>query len=640
MGEGHAAFTRCLFKFIKLFKEENIVMKKRYLSLALAGLLLGGAALAQEASNELMDLMADDSQWVTPAKDYASTRFSTLDQITPENVDQLEVAWSMSTGVLRGHEGQPLVIGEMMYFTTAFPNIVYAIDLNSPNEIAWKFTPDNNPAAIGVACCDVVNRGVAYGDGKIIVNSLDGHVHALDAKTGELLWRVKNADVSKGATMTNAPLVVKDKVIVGMSGGEFGVRGYITAYNLDDGSQAWRWYNTGPDEEVGITDDFFSPYYDWLKGEDLGVKTWPKDQWKIGGSSVWGWFSYDPELNLVYYGTSNPGTWNASIRRNGQETLDDQTKWANLWSTAVMARDLDTGELKWAYPMTPHDEWDYDGINEMILSEMEIDGEMRKVLTHFDRNGFAYNIDRETGQVYSAETFGEGVNWASEIDLETGLPVRNPEKSTNMAENTTNICPSAMGYKDQQPASYSPETGLFYVPSNNLCMDYQGTEATYIAGVPYVGATVKTYNGPGGHGGAVFAWDPVKNERVWEVKEQFAAWGGTLITTTGVVFYGTLDGFFKAVNAETGEVLWQHKAGSGIIGNPITYLGPDGDQYVAVLSGVGGWSGLTVAGDLSLDDPTAALGAVNAFADLGRYTQKGGQLYVFSLPKDNEQASN
>ena len=613
-------------------------MKRYSLSVALAGLLLGGAVMAQGATEDLQAMMQDKNQWVTPAGDYASTRHSTLDQITPENAGDLEVAWSMSTGVLRGHEGQPLVVGEMMYFTTAFPNIVYAINLNNPNEIVWKFTPENNTSAIGVACCDVVNRGVAYGDGKVILNSLDGHVHALDAKTGELLWRVQNADVTKGQTMTNAPLVVNDKVIVGMSGGEFGVRGFITAYNLSDGKQAWQFFNTGPDSEVGITDSF-EPFYDNLKGENLGVTTWPKDQWKIGGSAVWGWFSYDPELNLVYYGSSNPGTWNASVRRNGEEAIgDNQLKYANKWSASILARDLDTGELKWAYQLTPHDEWDYDGINENVLADLEIGGEARKTLVHFDRNGFAYILDRATGEVLSATQFGEGVNWASEIDLKTGLPVRNPEKGTTLGVNTTDICPSAMGYKDQQPISFNPDTGIFYVPSNNLCMDYEGTEATYIAGVPYVGATVKTYNGPGGHGGSVFAWDPVKGQKVWENKEQFAAWAGTLNTSTGLVFHGTMDGFFKVLDAESGEVLYQYKAGSGIIGNPITYIGPDGRQYVAILSGIGGWSGLTVAGDLSLDDPTAALGAVNAFADLGRYTQKGGQLYVFALPEDAQQA--
>jgi lanthanide-dependent methanol dehydrogenase len=615
-------------------------MNKGYISLALAGLLLGGASMAQDAQADLTSMIQDDAQWVTPAGDFASTRHSTLDQITPENAGNLELAWSMSTGVLRGHEGQPLVIGEMMYYTTAFPNIVYAIDLNNPTEVVWKYTPENNPAAIGVACCDVVNRGIAYHpSGKIIHNTLDGHVLALDAESGELLWRVQNADVSRGETITAAPLVVGDKAIIGMSGGEFGVRGYITAYNVEDGSQAWRMYNTGPDEEVGITDRF-QPFYDQYKGENLGVSTWPEGQWEIGGSSVWGWFSYDPELNLVYYGTSNPGTWNAQIRRNGEENIgENQLKWANLWSTSVLARDLDTGELVWAYQFTPHDEWDYDGINEMILADLEIDGEERQTLVHFDRNGFAYVIDRTNGEVLRANTFGEGVNWATEINLETGLPVRNAEKGTNAVVNTTNICPSAMGYKDQQPVSYNPENDIFYIPTNNLCMDYQGTEATYIAGVPYVGATVKTYNGPGGHGGSVAAFDAVTGEKQWENTHQFAVWAGTLNTANGLVFHGTLDGWFYALDAQSGDVLFEYKTGSGVIGNPITYMGPDGRQYVAVLSGVGGWSGLTVAGDLSLDDPTAALGAVNAFADLGRYTQKGGQLYVFALPESEQQAS-
>jgi len=622
----------------------------------LAALLCGllGAGLAQggqgqggqgaqgsprNASSDLQAMSQDDTQWVMPGKDYANTRYSTLDQITAENVSDLEVAFSHSTGVLRGHEGQPLVIGNMMYFTTAFPNIVYAIDLNNPHEIFWKFEPENDPAAIGVACCDVVNRGVAYGDGKIVFNTLDGHVYALDAETGEQLWRVQNADVSRGETMTNAPLIAKDKVVVGVSGGEFGIRGFVTAYNLETGERVWRFYNTGPDEEVGIGERF-NPFYDHHKGENLGVTTWPEGQWQQGGASVWGWFSYDPELNLVYYGSSNPGTWNASLRRGNPDRLEDQTRWANKWATSTIARDLDTGEMVWAFQEVPHDEWDYDIVNEKILVDMTINGEERPVMVTFGRHGFALVIDRETGELLSANTYGEGVNWASGYNLETGLPNRNPEKSTGQGKNVTNICPSAMGYKDQQPASYSPETGMFYVPTNNLCMDLEGTEVSYIAGVPYVGATVKTYNGPGGHGGALIAWDPVAGEKVWEIKEQFAAWGGTLTTAGNLVFYGTLDGWFKAVDIRNGEVVWQYKVGSGIIGNPMTYVGPDGKQYVAVLSGVGGWSGLVVAGDLSLDDPTAALGAVNAFAELGRYTQKGGQLYVFALEGGAPQAGN
>ncbi len=618
-------------------------MKKRYLALALAS-LLGGMALAQDqaALPDLTAAMDDANAWATPSKDFASTRYSTLDQINVDNAGDLELAWSMSTGVLRGHEGQPIVVGDMMYYTTAFPNIVFAIDLNKPTEVLWKYTPENDPGSIGVACCDVVNRGVAYGDGKIFLSTLDGHLDAIDATTGELVWRVKNTDWTKGQALTAAPLVVDDKVYVGVSGGEFGIRGYMTAYNIADGTQAWRWFNTGPDTEVGIEEATFKPFYDQYKEADLGVSTWPTDQWKIGGSSVWAWFSADTELNLIYYGTSNPGTWGSSARRPPElaESIgDQQAKWANLWSTSVIARDLDTGKMVWAYQFTPHDQWDYDAVNEMILHDQEVNGETRKVLTHFDRNGFAYTIDRATGEVLAAPTYGEGVNWASSIDLTTGLPNRNLDKGTVLGRNVTNICPSAMGYKDQQPASYDPESGLFYVPTNNLCMDYEGTESTYIAGVPYVGATVKTYNGPGGHGGSFMAWDPVAGKKVWENKEQFAVWSGSLNTAGGVAFYGTLDGWFKVVNKENGDLLWQFKAGSGIIGNAMTYMGPDGRQYVAILSGVGGWSGLTVAGDLSLDDPTAALGAVNAFADLGRYTQKGGQLYVFALPEDGAQAS-
>lgn len=597
--------------------------------------LMTGAAFAaaedsdRDSTKALLKMEDDPAQWVLPGKNFAATRFSSLDAINSKNVDKLGVAWTFSTGAQRGHEGSPLVIGNMMYLVTPFPNDVFAIDLNNPHEIAWKFSPNPDPASIGVACCDSVNRGVFYADGKIVFNTLDGWVYALDAKTGEKLWEAENAYPSKGQTMTNHPIVIRDKVIVGISGGEFGVRGHITAYDLNTGERAWRFYNTGPDDEVGIGERF-EPFYDYMKGADLGVTTWPKDQWKLGGATVWGWFTYDPELDLVYYGTSNPGTWNSSMRRANKDRLEDQVAYANRWATSVMARDPDTGELVWAYQFTPHDQWDYDGINENMLLDLEIDGKTRKVLAHFDRNGFAYIIDRATGEVLSAETFGPGVNWAKGIDLKTGLPERNPEYATSMV-NVKGICPSAMGYKDQQPTAYSPETGLIYVPTNNLCMDYQGTEAQYIAGVPYVGAIVRTYAGPGGHRGAFVAWDPVKAEKVWEIKENFSVWGGALTTGGNLVFYGTLDGWFKAVDATTGDVLWKFQTGSGIIAAPISYTGPDGKQYIAVMSGVGGWAGLTVAGDLSLDDPTAALGAVNAFADLGRYTQKGGMLYVFAL---------
>jgi PQQ-dependent dehydrogenase (methanol/ethanol family) len=603
---------------------------------ALLALLLGmvSSSYAQDATAELQTLQQDDTQWALPGKNFAGTRYSSLDQISTDNVTNLRVAWTFSTGVLRGHQGQPLVIGDTMYLVTPYPNIVYAIDLNNPNEIKWKFEPQNDARALGSACCDVINRGVFYAEDKIFFNTLDGHTHALDAETGELVWRVQNADPHKGETITNHPLVANDKVIVGVAGGEYGVRGFITAYDINTGERVWRWYNTGPDEEVGITARF-QPFYENHKGEDLGVTTWPGDQWKLGGSTNWAWFTYDSELNLVYYGTGNPGTWNPSLRRVPPEELTDQVRWANKWSLSIMARDLDTGELAWAYQMTPHSEHDLDGTNEMILVDLEINGEMRKVLVHFDKNGFAYTVDRVTGEVLVAETFGH-INWAESVDLETGLPVRNPEKSTSRGVNVENICPASMGVKDQQPAAYSPDTGLFYVPTNNLCMDYEGVGLAYTAGVPYVGAIVKMYAGPGGHRGAFIAWDAVSGQKVWEIEENFAVWGGALATGGNVVFYGTLDGWFKAVHAETGEVLWQFQTSSGIVGAPITYIGPDGKQYIAILSGVGGWPGVVVAGDISVDDPNAALGAVNAFSDLGRYTNKGGTLYVFSLDEVRE----
>jgi PQQ-dependent dehydrogenase (methanol/ethanol family) len=365
-------------------------------------------------------------------------------------------------------------------------------------------------------------------------------------------------------------------------------------------------YSTGPEEEVGFPGS---------------VETWKGDEWKKGGGTTWGWYSYDAELDLFYYGTGNPGTWNP-----------DQRPGDNKWSMTIFARDPDTGMAKWAYQMTPHDAWDYDGVNENILvDDVMIGGRPRDVLVHFDRNGFGYTLDRATGEVLVAEKYGT-VNWAERVDLKTGRPVENPAMRTKQGANTTGICPSAMGAKDQQPAAYSPRTKLLYSPGNWLCMDYEGTEVSYTAGVPYVGAIVKSYAGPGGHRGMFFAWDASTGQKVWEKKEPLSAWGGALVTAGDVVFYGTMDGWLKALDARTGQELWKYQTGSGIIGSPMTYVGPDGKQYVAVLSGVGGWSGITVAGDLSLEDPTAALGAVEAFKDLGRFTTKGGVLHVFELP--------
>ena len=569
-----------------------------------------------QGGQDLAAMSKDSKQWVMTGRTFDLQRYSPLNQITTSNVGQLGVAWTMSTGTLRGHEGNPLVVGNVMYFHSSFPNKVYALDLTKEGmPQIWSFTPDQPADVIPVACCDVVNRGLAYHpSGKLYIQLLQGDLLALDAKTGKQIFRVKNADYKKGETMTNAPLVVKDVVIAGVSGGEFGVRGHVTGYDANTGKELWRAYSTGPDSEVKLTGTP-NANYESHKGKDLGVSTWQGDEWKRGGGTTWGWYSYDPELNLFYYGTGNPGTWNP-----------DQRPGDNKWSMTIFARNPETGEAKWAYQMTPHDEWDYDGVNENIL----FDQGGRKLLAHFDRNGFAYTIDRTTGKLVVAEKYGP-VNWASKIDLTTGVPVRDAKYGTTSKKNTEGICPAAIGFKDQQPAAYSPQTGFFYVPANNICMDYEGVEVKYAAGQPYVGAIVRMFAGPGGNRGRFIAWDPMKGKQVWEIKEPLAAYGGALATAGGVVFYGTMEGWLKAVDAKTGKELWKFKTPSGIIGNPMTYVGPDGRQYVAVLSGIGGWAGIGIAAGIGAEDPTAGLGALGAFGDAGKYTTQGGVLTVFAI---------
>ncbi|CZF84116.1 Methanol dehydrogenase [cytochrome c] subunit 1 precursor [Grimontia celer] len=576
---------------------------------------------ASQANDELIKLQEDPNQWVMWGGDYSGTRYSPLNQINAENAKDLQVAWTFSTGVLRGHEGGPLVLGDTMFIHTPFPNKVFSIDLKT-QALNWVYEPKQDSSVIAVMCCDTVNRGLAYADGKIFLQQADTTLVALDQKTGKVVWKVVNGDPKVGATNTNAPLVVKDKIITGISGGEFGVRGYLTAYNIKDGSVAWRAYSTGPDEEMLVdpekTTEMLKPI-----GKDASLKTWEGDQWKIGGGTTWGWFSYDPELNLIYYGTGNPSTWNPSQRPGD-----------NKYSMTIMARDADTGMAKWLYQMTPHDEWDYDGVNEMILVDKKFKGKDRKLLVHFDRNGFGYTLDRVTGELLVAEKFDPAVNWATHVDMETGRPQVVAKYST--AQNgedvdTKGICPAALGSKDQQPATYSPRTGLFYVPTNHVCMNYEPFEVSYTAGQPYVGATLSMFPAPDSHGGLgnFIAWDAEKGEIVWSLPEPFSVWSGALATGGGVVFYGTLEGYLKAVDEKTGKELYRFKTPSGIIGNVNTYM-HDGKQYIAVLSGIGGWAGIGMAAGLEGD--TDGLGAVGAYRKLSDYTQLGGVLTVFALP--------
>ena len=423
-----------------------------------------------------------------PAGDYANTRFSPLDQINNTNVKSLKVITTLSTGIPHGHEGQPLIVNNTMYVVTPFPNNLIAVDLTKPGgALKWVYQPNPNPRAVGIACCDLVNRGASFADGKIVYNTLDAHTVAVDAATGKEVWRA---------------------------------------------------YNTGPDSDVLIGAGFHA-FYAKDQGTDLGAKSWPPDQWKLGGSTVWGWVSYDPELNLIYYGTGNPCVWNPDLRPGD-----------NKWSLTIFARDADTGQARWAYQVTPHDHWDYDEIMENVLVDMEWGGRMRKLLLHPARNGFMFVLDRETGEVLSAELFVPSTNWATGYDLQTGLPNMNPAKKTQAGVVTQDICPSSTGAKEFVPSALSPRTGLLYIPAHNTCMDYEGVEANYIAGTPYLGASVRMHPGPGGYQGEMIAWD-VKNARqVWGIKdEKFPVYSGVLATGGDVVFYGTMEGWFRAVHS-------------------------------------------------------------------------------------------
>jgi lanthanide-dependent methanol dehydrogenase len=611
--------------------------------------LLAVQGFPARADEDLDKRAQDPKQWVMQQGDNANTRYSKLNQINATNAGKLQVAWTFSTGVLRGHEGGPLVVGDTMYVHTPFPNTVYALDLNNDGKILWKYEPRQDPNVIPIMCCDTVNRGVAYADGKIFLHQADTTLVALDAKTGAVVWSVMDGEAGKGQSGTDAPFVFKDKVLVGISGGEFGVRGWVSAYNIKDGKLVWRGQSTGPDSET-LIDPVKTTSLGKPVGPNSSTSTWQGDQWKIGGGTTWGWYSYDPQLNLVYYGTGNPSTWNP-VQRPGD----------NKWSMTIFARDLDTGQAKWVYQMTPHDEWDYDGVNEMILTDQTINGAPRKLLTHFDRNGFGYTLDRATGELLVAEKYDPSVNWATKVDMDKssktyGRPLVVDAYSTQHNGEDTNskgICPAALGTKDEQPAAYSPDTQLFYVPTNHVCMDYEPYKVSYTAGQAYVGAAVAMFPPKGETNmGNFIAWDGKTGKIVWSNKEQFSAWGGALATAGNVVFYGTLEGYLKAVDAKTGKELYKFKTPSGIIGNVMTYE-HGGKQYVAVLSGVGGWAGIGLAAGLlqpenaaawhgAVDQgklpskektvDTAGLGAVGGYAGLAQYTSLGGTLTVFALP--------
>jgi PQQ-dependent dehydrogenase (methanol/ethanol family) len=579
-------------------------------------LLSCGPVLAQDNAS----LQKDDRQWVLPSKDYAQTRYSRLNQINTANAGKLQVAWTFSVGSNHGQEAAPLVVDGVMYVVGAYPNELFALDATT-GEMKWKYSPRVDPAAQGVACCDVVNRGASYDNGKIFYNTLDNHTVAVDAKTGKEVWATKLGEITKGQTMTMAPLAAHGKVFVGNSGGELGIHGWVTALDQDSGKIVWRAYSVGSDKDVKIGPRFH-PFYPSARGKDLGMRTWPNGRWQSGGGPVWGWISYDPKTNMIFYGSGNPGPWNSNQREGD-----------NKWTATIFARDADTGDAIWADQINPHDMYDYDEINESLLLDLPIGGKVRPVLVHPGRDGFMFVIDRQTGQIYSADKYDTQTSILS-YDIKKGRPNYNPALKPLIGKNVRGICPASPGAKDWQPTAWSPRTRLLYIPHQHLCMDFQTSKATYIPGTPYVGATVNMYAGPGHYRGEFAAWDVTGRKKVWAIHEKFPVWTGTMVTAGDIAVYGTMDRWFKVVDARNGKLLYRFRAPSGFIGQPMTYQGKDGRQYIAMLSGVGGWAGALANAEIDPRVRNGALGYTGAVNDLPGVTSGGSTLMVFALPRD------
>jgi PQQ-dependent dehydrogenase (methanol/ethanol family) len=510
----------------------------------------------------LLASLAGAQGWPVYGGDPGNTRFSPLTQINTANVGKLKVAWALQLGTLRSQESTPILVGDTLYVTSSWgPKHVFAVNART-GEVRWKYSPEMPEGIDQFACCDVDNRGVAHANGKIFVGRRDGYLVALDAKTGRELWKTQVVDYTQGSAITSPPTIVKNLVITGFAGGEYGVRGAILAYDQDTGKEVWRLHTVpGPGEP--------------------GNDTWKGDSWKFGGGVVWYIGSYDPALNLLYYGTSNAAPWAGIVRGNDSSNIGQYT---NLYTAATLAINPDTGKIVWHYQSTPHDVWDYDGVNELVLVDLDIGGAKTPVALKADRNGFFYVLDRRNGKLVSAKSFVE-VNWATGVDMATGRPIEVPEKRPRLKYKATNICPNLIGGKNWMPMSYSPQTGLVYIPSLNLCMDLEGVDVQYKRGAFYLGLEFDLdKTGPGGNLGEVIAWDPVKQQKVWGNQSELPYLGGMLTTAGGLVFHGDIRGWFHALDARTGQTLWRFNTGSGISAGPMTFE-LDGKQYVAVVSG-------------------------------------------------------
>jgi quinohemoprotein ethanol dehydrogenase len=524
-------------------------------------------------------------EWLSYGGNYAEDRYSTLGQISKENVDQLGLSWSLNLGSTRGIEATPLVADGVMYISGPWSR-VFAINART-GELRWQYDPKVSGAYGEKACCDVVNRGVALYKGHVYVGTLDGRLVALDATTGKPVWSVQTVDTTKAYTITGAPRVVAGKVIIGNGGADYGVRGYVSAYDALTGKQVWRTYT--------VPGDPAQPFESEALAE--AAKTWTGQWWKYGGGgTAWDAMAYDPALNLLYIGTGNGSPWNRQHRSPGGGD--------NLYISSILALNPETGKLVWHYQTTPGESWDYTATQHLILADLTIKGQLRKVIMQAPKNGFFYVIDRTNGQFISAKPY-TFVNWASGIDSLTGRPIETD--FSRYTKHNAQLFPSPYGGHNWQPMAFNPKTGLVYIPVHDLPLMY-GNDPDWAMNKVGGYASGTGWNTANGYdqsrpvrrepeadkiklAGKLVAWNPITQREVWRVEHPVPWNGGLLTTATGLVFQGTATGDFRAYDAETGKVLWQINLGTGIIAPPITYQ-LDGKQYVSVAVGWGGVMGL------------------------------------------------
>ncbi len=580
----------------------------RFILAVTAGLLAAGVTQAQVTEEDLANDQTMTTQVVTNGMGRHLQRYSPLDTLNKDNVKNLMPAWAFSMGgeKQRGQETQPIVYDGVMYVTGSYSRL-YAIDLQTGEEL-WQYD-GRLPEGI-LPCCDVINRGAAiYGD-KIIFGTLDARLVALDRKTGDVVWRDKIADYKAGYSYTAAPLIVNGLVITGNSGGEFGIVGEVQARDVETGDMVW-------------TRPVIEGHMGTLNGEESTMTgelnaTWPGDLWKTGGGATWLGGSYDAETDTLIFGTGNPAPWNSHLRGAGKPTVGNTGD--NLYAASRLGIDPATGEIKWHFQTTPREGWDYDGVNEVVAYE---DADGNKRFATADRNGFFYVLNREDGAFVSAHPFVKDITWASGID-ETGRPIYNEDNRPGDPSAATDggkgevvfSAPGFLGGKNWMPMAYSQNTGLFYVPSNEWGMDIWNEPVTYKKGAAYLGSgfTIKPMYED--HIGSLKAIDPATGEWKWEYQNEAPLWGGVMTTAGGLVFFGTPEGKFLALDDETGEELWSFQTGSGIVGQPVTW-DMDGEQYVSVVSGWGGavplWGG--------------------EVAKKVNYLNQGGMVWTFKLPK-------